>query len=183
MLLGSSLTISGNGTILCNTNNQVIHCSDLANTSYLTISDKPTLKSTGIVLDFLGNGKLTINGGYLNSESGYTLRKSGSGNMDINNTYIYTPVRNECALWETGSGPVTINNSYIGNGTENKIIHSTQTDPNVCVGFSTAQDITITNTWIMAGPYSGSAISKSKGGNITFNGSCRIYANNINKKR
>ena len=175
-----TLTIKGTGTINSSTYGIVLYGGKL------TINDMPTIKSTDTSIFLRSDAEETtinINGGYIYSTGATALGIYGDGTLNIDSTYVYAQSYNKNALRigeeeNKTDMAVTIQNSHVGNGKN----ASSNADAAGTIVYYSNEQLTISNSKILAGPNAASAIMLYTAATVNIVNDSRIYATNESGK-
>lgn len=167
---GSNLTISGNGTIILQSQLSTEKTAIQAAQSGKLVISNMTIQSNVRAVSIWDSASFEVSGSYLYSTSDIALRLGTKGTTKISDTYIYTPSPTN-AIYEDGcntddgkGGPspsIEIENSYIGNGTIRK--EGVVASPTIRFGCKYSDStsyttITLNNTYVMSDQYAKGAI-------------------------
>ena len=174
---GGTLTIKGSGTIYCSSGTGI-----RGDGGNLSISSATLKGNDGHVIYTMEgtSGTATINNSYVYSEGRSAMRINGTGAVKINSSYVYTPAKDKNAIYayDGSKSAVTITDSTIANGLKNNSGEDGSGGVSAAISYRSTGNLTITDSDILAGPYSSNALTVYKPITVNLTGSTRMYTTN-----
>lgn len=179
-LLSGTLTVKGEdsdektGTLRCSGDDTILFRVEGGN---IATTGRPHLESTSHAIYTMADsvGSINIDGGYIESLERSAISFNGTGDLYLNDAYVYAPTNNKNGITTSGASKVKVTiggNSIICNGTKD----SGASSGSGAISISGESSLTIKdNAIITSGLYGTNAVNYYKGEKLQILDNAKLY--------